>query len=125
MKKPVFSLFALSVTLLFSQLASAGSIYDFGKIDWNRDAGKSDGIPMMCDDAAYRAVSIRVPGTLNRDFGVKLDGSDCRVRSAKFDSATGDTRVVIDNSDNCTVTIEELEQGHARGTYELDLSDAC
>jgi hypothetical protein len=113
-------------SLISSATAWAGAINDFGLIDWNRDAGHSTGMPMICDDSAFTGVSFTVPGALNRDFRIRIAGdAGCRIESATFDHAKGDTRIVIENSDNCTIQVRELRDSRAAGTYEIDLSDAC
>jgi hypothetical protein len=112
------AVFALYAPLVFA----SSSIYDFGTIDWNRDAGKADGIPMICDDASFAGVSVTVPGTFSRDFDVSVSGVGCALRSTQFEPALGASKLLIENSDNCTVTIRKLDGG---ATYELDLTDAC
>ncbi len=122
---PALALCVLSV-LASTAYASQDGVYEHQqRIDWKRDAGRELDLPMRCDDIIYRAISFSVPGALGRDFVIRTTGSSCQVSSATFDAAKGETKLVVENDDYCTVTLDQLEQDQIQSVFTFQLFDAC
>ena len=99
-------------------------VYRFPVVKWQ---GKdlNDGIPMMCDDSHFDAVLIPVPGTRGESFEIQVEGESCRITSERLIRTRGVTELLIENSENCRITVTELRQG-ARGNQAVyQLSDGC
>ncbi|MGK5087596.1 hypothetical protein WDW86_08565 [Bdellovibrionota bacterium FG-2] len=134
MKPQKISVLALGLVAFQSIVGSAfgatpknpeNGIYAHQRIDWRRDGGRELALPMRCDDIVYRAISFSVPGALGRDFVVRTTGSACQVIAATFDAQKRETKIVVENEDYCTVSLDQLEQNQIQSIFVFQLFDAC